>query len=481
MEECIEVSSDSSDTIILSPDYASAKNVSPRKDKDFYQLSSSDDETQDSKQNKKYDPECSDDKNIDCDGILQRLLKKYSQNSSQEAVGYSTSTSSETTDGSCKRTNNKKAASGKLDDDDGKETSIFELNCESVQVGATPKQPVDEALENLYEKYYSKSFNNQNEATTSNNQPCNSENEEKSDSVDEDLIPETTKSKGGKQNKKRKQELEDQRTLKRLQKEKQKELKEQEKALKNVMRTIQKNNSKDGCIKTIVVQVENSLLQQEFASYIITVLQEHNIPFKGFDSFSNHITWLRKSQTLENMVLKETECHESHHLVILPLKMFTKHIKEKNLLSHIQELHVRTNFAHLTVVIFGSNGPKDYVQESAMLEVEMSHKCLWHFPKTEEDLANFILTVTKSVAQIPYKQEQQEKYQQQNLYFKDSNRDTVRVDKNGNGLGRLWHQMLTMFPLARLEHAEAITAVYPTPKTLFQVTISIWSYFYLLF
>ncbi|CAH1980672.1 unnamed protein product [Acanthoscelides obtectus] len=67
-----------------------------------------------------------------------------------------------------------------------------------------------------------------------------------------------------------------------------------------------------------------------------------------------------------------------------------------------------------------------------------------------------------------FRQEQQEKYQQQNLYFKDSNKDTVRVDKNGNGLGRLWHQMLTMFPMARLEHAEAITAVYPTPKALFQ-------------
>ncbi|VEN44455.1 unnamed protein product [Callosobruchus maculatus] len=214
--------------------------------------------------------------------------------------------------------------------------------------------------------------------------------------------------------------------------------------------------------------MENSLLQEQFASSIVTVLQEHNIPFKGFNSFSNHITWLRKTQTLENMVLKETECHESHHLVIMPLKMFTKHIKETNLLSYIQEIYVRTSFKHLTVVIFGSNGPKDYVQETAMLEVEMSHKCLWHFAKTEEDLANFILTVTKSVAQIPYKQEQQEKYQQQNLYFKDSNKDTVRVDKNGNGLGRLWQQMLTMFPLARLEHAEAITSVYPTPKALFQ-------------
>lgn len=48
-------------------------------------------------------------------------------------------------------------------------------------------------------------------------------------------------------------------------------------------------------------------------------------------------------------------------------------------------------------------------------------------------------------------------------------RDTVGVDKNGNGLQRLWNQQLCCFPLARLEIAEAIAAQYPTPATLVQV------------
>lgn len=49
------------------------------------------------------------------------------------------------------------------------------------------------------------------------------------------------------------------------------------------------------------------------------------------------------------------------------------------------------------------------------------------------------------------------------------NKKNVKVDKDGNGLGQLWRQMLTMFPLVRLETAEAITAVFPTPRSMFEV------------
>ncbi|KAJ8936882.1 hypothetical protein NQ318_010909 [Aromia moschata] len=66
------------------------------------------------------------------------------------------------------------------------------------------------------------------------------------------------------------------------------------------------------------------------------------------------------------------------------------------------------------------------------------------------------------------KLKKEEKLMLQSEYFNDCNKDTVRVDRNGNGLSRLWQQMLTMFPLARLETAEAITAVYPTPSSLFK-------------
>lgn len=48
-------------------------------------------------------------------------------------------------------------------------------------------------------------------------------------------------------------------------------------------------------------------------------------------------------------------------------------------------------------------------------------------------------------------------------------RDCVKVDKNGNGLARLWKQQLCQFNLATLATAEAIVSVYSSPKALIEV------------
>lgn len=64
-----------------------------------------------------------------------------------------------------------------------------------------------------------------------------------------------------------------------------------------------------------------------------------------------------------------------------------------------------------------------------------------------------------------------EKFEQRDWFMAESNKDCVRVDKDGNGLQRLWNQQLTTFPLARLETAEAIISQYPTPSLLMQVMI----------
>lgn len=63
-----------------------------------------------------------------------------------------------------------------------------------------------------------------------------------------------------------------------------------------------------------------------------------------------------------------------------------------------------------------------------------------------------------------------EKYQQNDWYIAGDNKDCVKVDKDGNGLNRLWKQVLTAFPLASLETAEAIAANYPSLSSLLKVT-----------
>lgn len=69
-----------------------------------------------------------------------------------------------------------------------------------------------------------------------------------------------------------------------------------------------------------------------------------------------------------------------------------------------------------------------------------------------------------------------EALQLENEFFAGDNKDCVKIDKDGNGLNRLWNQMLRMFPLASLETAEAITSHYPTMHSLMEV--SDFTYFF---
>lgn len=70
--------------------------------------------------------------------------------------------------------------------------------------------------------------------------------------------------------------------------------------------------------------------------------------------------------------------------------------------------------------------------------------------------------------EIYSRQQKSEKFQKVDWYMGCDNRDCVRVDKDGNGLNRLWKQILTTFPLARLETAEAIMNKYPTVSSLME-------------
>ncbi|KAG7190136.1 hypothetical protein KM043_006268 [Ampulex compressa] len=80
-----------------------------------------------------------------------------------------------------------------------------------------------------------------------------------------------------------------------------------------------------------------------------------------------------------------------------------------------------------------------------------------------------IYQYTKAIAEIPYKLEKKKNLETDfEWYIIGDNRNTVRVDKDGNGLKRLWQQQLCQFNLSSLEVAEAICKVYPSPVKLLE-------------
>ncbi|KAJ8985665.1 hypothetical protein NQ317_015162, partial [Molorchus minor] len=171
--------------------------------------------------------------------------------------------------------------------------------------------------------------------------------------------------------------------------------------------------------------------------------------------------------TIEDLSIKTKEFKENNFLLIMDLKEFASLVHNNSLTSHLHEVLALTLSKQLTVAILGADKPKPD-QDLAITQAQIFTKSYFRFTKKEEDLATLLMELTKAVAQIPYKLKQEEKYMLHSEYFNDFNKDNVKVDKNGNGLSRLWHQMFTMFPLVRLETAETIAAAYPTPSALFK-------------
>ncbi|CAK9807749.1 Crossover junction endonuclease EME1 [Anthophora quadrimaculata] len=107
--------------------------------------------------------------------------------------------------------------------------------------------------------------------------------------------------------------------------------------------------------------------------------------------------------------------------------------------------------------------------ETYLNEVQITSGCSSRLINSSQELALMIYQCTKAIAEIPYKLEKSKNLTSKfDWYVMGDNRNTVRVDKDGNGLKRLWQQQLCQFHLSSLEIAEAICSVYPSPAHLIE-------------
>ncbi|XP_012522155.1 crossover junction endonuclease EME1 [Monomorium pharaonis] len=105
--------------------------------------------------------------------------------------------------------------------------------------------------------------------------------------------------------------------------------------------------------------------------------------------------------------------------------------------------------------------------EMCLTEIQIIAKCSCKLIENIQDLAMTVCQYTKSISEIPYKLQKRGNQEGKfDWYVMGDNKNTVRVDKDGNGLKRLWQQQLCQFNLSSLETSEAICMVYPSPMQL---------------
>ncbi|XP_046359502.2 crossover junction endonuclease EME1-like isoform X1 [Haliotis rufescens] len=102
--------------------------------------------------------------------------------------------------------------------------------------------------------------------------------------------------------------------------------------------------------------------------------------------------------------------------------------------------------------------------EEALIDAQLHTNCIVQFAETSQDAADLVKSFTKAVADKPAKRDRLE-----NVFdFLAEGAAGVKVDKNGNGLLKVWKHQLLQFKNVGPDMAEAIIAVYPSPRLLYE-------------
>ncbi|KAJ2937941.1 hypothetical protein O0L34_g14214 [Tuta absoluta] len=161
----------------------------------------------------------------------------------------------------------------------------------------------------------------------------------------------------------------------------------------------------------------------------------------------------------------------------------SEYVSKRALPEHINTVKSMVD-AEMTLVVFGA---KDYFKKSGrttsnsnrnhmtQIDLEMaftdllvSSNCDAVIVNTPNELALLIVQFTKAIAEAPYKKAKKECDDQAEFYMRGDNKQCVGIDKDGNGMPRLWQQMVAILPQSSLETSRALCAQYKTPRNLYK-------------
>ncbi|XP_039450066.1 crossover junction endonuclease EME1 isoform X1 [Culex pipiens pallens] len=239
----------------------------------------------------------------------------------------------------------------------------------------------------------------------------------------------------------------------------------------------QQRNMKPGmCNKFMHVVIDPDFLQGEHGSEVLSKLNELSLKYEiKRQQFPRVVTFYRanaQTLTVQGAVTAKTT----------PLKFIVHLMTGQELVLHVKEGTLRSIVDRLTtlypgtvvsLLVFGlvnycrSNrncvGRKE--TETALTEVQLFSKCSYQLLDTAEEVGNFVAQLGKSLAELPYKQQQYDKYCQEQLYLGNEKKGCVRVEGSA-GLHQLYQNQLVKIPSVSLEVAEAIISVYPSLSQL---------------
>jgi len=287
-----------------------------------------------------------------------------------------------------------------------------------------------------------------------------------------------------------------------------------DKTLKAIMLKKSKDMKPGECFKFMEVNLDRGIDTFIFQEEVKDILQNADIKFNIIDALiPNSITWQRNIE--EHYAGEDNEVYtknniqaEKYIIVIWNNHEAVTHVAKGTFCASILNIKSLISNYNMILIIFGMEGYFAYQKkrksnessgnkktkynnkgnqqfdtfpiiskqqlEMCLTEIQIIAKCSNRLIENAQDLGLMIYQYTKSISEIPYKLQKKENQQSKfGWYVMGDNKNTVHVDKDGNGLKRLWQQQLCQFNLSSLEIAEAICTVYSSPAQLIKVCIKI--------
>ncbi|XP_064109576.1 crossover junction endonuclease EME1-like [Macrobrachium nipponense] len=279
------------------------------------------------------------------------------------------------------------------------------------------------------------------------------------------------------------------------------------KAQREAERTSRKAMKPGECLKYIKVQLDRHLLELPEGSQVLSHLQTADLRYEVVDSL---VPYVASFVRIDPLSLQETLAEDA--VIIVPLKDFIELVDRQvfhngvaGLCEKCKEWKRGLSVPRLTLVVAGvqtylrgrrtnkqqdfraavlgeaaqpkrkkkkqcSNGIESDVHRvdietalvMAQLECGINHRLI----SDAEKVASFISQVAKALAEAPYKREKEDATF--SWFAEGSSINTVKVDKAGVGLLKLWRQQLQQFINVGNEVAQAIVREYPSPQALVQ-------------
>nr|XP_029707598.1 probable crossover junction endonuclease EME2 [Aedes albopictus] len=240
----------------------------------------------------------------------------------------------------------------------------------------------------------------------------------------------------------------------------------------------QRNLKPGHCNKFLHAVIDPGFLQGEHGASILSKINQLNLKYEiKPQRMPRVITFYRSTQQslTQQGTMTDKKVDQKFMIYLMLGGDLVRHVKDRNLMAKVKE--VQDLYPGKTVYLLvygliaycrnnrGCVGRRE--TEMVLTELQLFSGCSHYRTETAEEVGSFVAQLGKSLAELPYKQQQNEKYSLENKYLGNEKKGCVRVEGTA-GLRQLYQNQLVKIPSVSLEVAEAIITEYPSVQRLYK-------------